>query len=32
MVIIQGPAGCGKNSLIDCLGWDKNITIDRYSY
>ena len=30
VLIIQGPAGCGKNSLIDCFGKDRNFEIIRY--
>ena len=28
VLILQGPAGCGKNSLIDCFGKDRNFEID----
>ena len=30
VLIVQGPAGCGKNSLIDCFGRDRNFEIIRY--
>ena len=32
LLIIQGPSGCGKNSLIDCLAKEKNIQLERYKY
>ncbi len=30
ILIIQGPAGCGKNSLIDCFGEQYNYQVHRY--
>lgn len=30
ILILQGPSGSGKNSLIDCFGKDRNFEIIRY--
>lgn len=31
ILFIQGPSGCGKNSMIDCFGEQYNYEIVRYT-
>jgi len=32
ILFLQGPSGCGKNSLIDCFGEQYNYEVVRYTH